>query len=139
MAIRRLGQKIRTKVLALEEVRLSLQGVLLDLRETERRLDLLETGTLGGGVSGGIASIPTALDVQFQAFMRSGTGRIHGRLYDVTAGAPVAGSEISTVSTTLGVVTSRTVTLTIGREYRAQFGQIGGENGEVVGAHLVAA
>ena len=136
---RRLGNKIRTRVVAIEEVRLSLQGLVLDLRETERRLALLE--------GGGAALDPDAplesnegLSVNFQAFMRvrSADQRVHARLYNVSRDVPIIESQISTSSTTSVLVTSGAFFLIAGDQYRAQFGTVDRELGLALGAHVVA-
>ncbi len=138
--------RIRYDVHDLRETQQALRDVDLCLRQFQARVAQLESGELGGvdvggagDDAGGIASIPSALNVQFQAFMRAHTGTISGRLYDITSDRVVPGTEISTTSTTLGLVTSGIVTLDIGNRYRAQFGVVAGESGEVVGAQLVAA
>ncbi len=125
---------IRSDVHDLRETRQALQGVDICLRELLDRIVALE----GGNLDPPQAALGD-FDVKFQGFMRASSGRVHGRLYDVSADEPVLGTEISTDSTSLVLVTSATVTLTLGNEYRAQFGILGGDGGLVVGAHVVTA
>ena len=57
----------------------------------------------------------------FEVHMRAAVGTAYARLWDRTAGALVASSELSTTSTTKARVRSGALTLTDGHEYEAQF------------------
>ena len=76
----------------------------------------------------------------FEVFMRATAGTIQARLFDVTADAPVAGTELSTESTDfIRLRTSAIKVLLIdGHEYRAQFGKLGADAGEFLSARLIA-
>lgn len=82
------------------------------------------------------ANWPT-LSWYLEADMRATTGTARARLWDVTAGAAVASSDITTTSTTFTQVRSSAVTLTDAHEYRIQYGTFPGDNGETRGATLI--
>ncbi len=59
-------------------------------------------------------------DPTFLAYLRASAGTGYSRLYDVTAGAAVAGSEVTTTSELFSLVESGTIRLYDGHEYRTQ-------------------
>lgn len=69
--------------------------------------------------------------------MRQTTGTVYARLYDVTAAAAVSGSQVSTASGTFVLVESDELDLVDGHEYRAQFGKVSGDAGELYSARLI--
>ena len=72
-----------------------------------------------------------------EATYRATTGTVRIRLFDLTAGAEVASSEVSTSSSTLARARSSAMTLVDGHEYRLQVGVDTGAAGAIVGASVV--
>lgn len=73
----------------------------------------------------------------YEAFYRATTGTAHTRLYDLTAAAPVADSDLSRTGTTHDLERSIALTLTNGNKYRAQFGKQGADAGAALGGEIV--
>lgn len=69
--------------------------------------------------------------------MKSTGGIVGARLFDLTSVAPVAGSEVSTVSGTNVRLRSPAVTFTNGDLYIAQFGKDAGAAGTFRGAKII--
>jgi len=61
--------------------------------------------------------------------MAAVVGVFYARVYDVTAAAAVAGSQISTASAIKEIVTSSAITMTDGHVYEIQFGVAAGDSG----------
>ena len=59
-------------------------------------------------------------DPTFLAYLRATTGTGYARLYDLTAGAAVAGSEVSTTESLLTLIQSGSIILVDGHEYQPQ-------------------
>lgn len=81
----------------------------------------------------------SAVVFHLEATFRATSGTVYVRLFDETAAAAVAGSQISTSSST--VVRQRSasaITLVNGNEYRIQVGVDGGAAGAILGASVLA-
>ena len=68
------------------------------------------------------ANFDSAFGHYFEAFFRAVSGTANARLYDNTAAAAVAGSELSTMSSSNVRLRSGSLTLVDGNVYVAQFG-----------------
>jgi hypothetical protein len=73
----------------------------------------------------------------FEATMRRQAGTAQAKLYDITAGADVANSEITTVSGTMTRVRSAAITLVDGHEYEVMFGATSVDEGRGLGASII--
>jgi hypothetical protein len=79
----------------------------------------------------------SAVIYKLETTFRATTGEVGVRLFDVTAGAEVAGSEVLTSATALARYRSGAVTLVDGNEYRIQVGVDVGAAGAIVGASVL--
>ena len=79
------------------------------------------------------ATIVYKLETSFRAT----SGEVGVRLFDVTAAAAVANSEVTKTSTTLARHRTSALTLVDGHEYRMQVGIASGAAGAIVGAAIV--
>ena len=75
----------------------------------------------------------------FQAFLRATVGVAYARLFDKTADAEVADSQVSTSSSTHTRQRSGALTLVDGNEYVPQFGLTGGDAGKKKSARVIHA
>jgi len=75
----------------------------------------------------------------FEATMLAALGTVKARLYNQTDGSAVANSEVVTMAATKTRVRSSAITITAAKEYVAQFGKTGGDNGTGYGAVMVPA
>ncbi len=74
----------------------------------------------------------------FEAFLLAASGdTARARLYDITADAAVANSEVTTTNTAVTRVRSSAITLVDGHDYKAQFGSTLADTGYTHGADLV--
>lgn len=71
-----------------------------------------------------------------EAYMKATSGTVYARIYDVTAAAEVASSEISTAETSSTRLRSLAITLTDTHVYMLQTGTTGA--GEIKGGQLIA-
>ena len=69
--------------------------------------------------------------------MKATTGTVLARLYNLTDGTPVIGSDLSTSSLSFVRLRSGVLTLTDGKEYVAQKGKVGLNAGELQIAELI--
>jgi len=74
----------------------------------------------------------------FEVYWRSISGIVYARLYNITDGAEVADSTLTTKSGTFTRSRSTALTLTDGKEYRIQFGVARVNTGEHFGGGLIA-
>ena len=73
----------------------------------------------------------------FQVFLRATVGTVYARLFDVTADAEVASSEVSTTSATHVRLRTGSLTLVDGNEYVPQFGLEGSDAGKKKSARML--
>lgn len=73
-----------------------------------------------------------------EVFMRATTGTAEAELYNITDGLIVAGSELSTTSTSHVRLRSVAITLVNGKEYRLQLKRLNSDAGAILGAQIVA-
>ncbi len=78
------------------------------------------------------------LDFFLEVTLRATAGVAVARLFDVTAGAPVTNSVITTTSSTSVRVRSSALTLVDGNEYQIQFGSNVSSAGAAFGGQLIA-
>jgi len=74
-----------------------------------------------------------------EVYLRATSGTVLARLYDRTAGAVVASSEVNTASTSFVRLRSAALTLVNGSEYEVQFGAAGSGAGAFRSAKVIAA
>jgi hypothetical protein len=74
----------------------------------------------------------------FEATMKANAGTVYARAYNITDGAALASSQVSTTSATKVRVRSGTVTPTDAKQYRAEFARDSGAAGEKWGAQIIA-
>ena len=74
---------------------------------------------------------------KLETSFRATSGEVGVRLFDVTAAAAVANSEVTKTSTTLARHRTSALTLVDGHEYRMQVGIASGAAGAIVGAAIV--
>lgn len=75
--------------------------------------------------------------VVLQVTMRAAVGEAHARLWDKTAAAAVASSDLSTTSSTSVRLRTGALTLVDGNEYQVQLGSLGSDDGRAAKADLM--
>ena len=80
------------------------------------------------------ASLNVGMTYAFEVHMLATAGTVNGRMWDRTASAAVAGSELSTTSASLVRLRSGGLTLIDAHEYEAQFALSAGSTGDVLRA-----
>ena len=98
--------------------------------------------TIGVGITWTTIGVPAVYEnsptaIGLEVFMRQTTGTAEARLFDNTADAAVASSQISTTSATNVRVRSGALGMVDGNEYEAQFGTLSADEGKVKGAKMV--
>lgn len=93
-------------------------------------------GVQGKGFTYTAANWP-GLTWYFEVDMRATAGVACARLWDITIGASVVGSEITTNSTTFVRQRSNALTLIDNHKYRAEFGTVVGDSGETCSATVI--
>lgn len=73
--------------------------------------------------------------IVFEASIRATAGTARARLFDVTAAAAVANSEVTTTSSSMTRLRSAAITLVDGNEYRMQTGKAVGSTGFYLAGH----
>lgn len=115
--------------------------VLMALAETITATDEISTS---GEMSWSFCGVPflyTAANwvgaaFYFEVYMKATSGTVYSRVYDVTASAEVASSELSTAETSSTQLRSSAITLTDTHVYMLQTGTTGA--GEIKGGQLIA-
>lgn len=90
-----------------------------------------------GGLYEHLDALFSGLTPTFQVCMYQTTGTVYMRLYDTTAAAAVADSQIDTTSATEVIVESGPLSLTDGHVYRAQSGVVSGDGGAFYSARVI--
>lgn len=75
--------------------------------------------------------------VVFESTIRATVGTARSRLFDITAAAAVANSEVTTTSGSMVRLRSAALTLVDGNEYRLQTGKIAGDSGFILNGHTI--